>query len=55
MNRVGGIIVKRMSDTGIKRGMQTYQVEQPANFCLLVLWTFGPNGTFIKGLVEEKL
>lgn len=45
---------KRMAEAGVKHGMKPSELELDANKCLVVLHTFGPDGTWIKGLVAEK-
>jgi hypothetical protein len=43
-----------MAAAGVKHGMQTGEMHVPQNRCLALLYMFGPEGTWIKGLVAEK-
>jgi len=53
--RVSDAVQGHMAAAGVKRGMSgDTNLKQANNLCLLILYTFGPNGTWIKGLVKES-
>lgn len=51
--RVSDAVQAHMAATGVKRGMGHLTSLKGNNLCLLILYTFGPNGTWIKGLLKE--
>lgn len=53
-SRATRAIIDKMAAAGVKHGMQTGEMHVPQNRCLALLYTFGPEGTWIKGLVAEK-
>ena len=52
--RATRVIIDKMAEAGAKHGMQAGEMHVPQNRCLALLYTFGPEGTWIKGLVAEK-
>ena len=45
---------KKMAETGVKKGMRSSELQSQTGQCLIILYTFGPEGSWIKGLVAEK-
>ena len=46
--------IMKMAEAGLKHGMRSSELRIKNNQCLLMLYTFGPEGTWIKGLISGR-
>ena len=51
--RAFNAFTKRMAEAAVRKNVNVNHIDANTA-CLVLLYTFGPNGTWIKGLVEEK-
>lgn len=52
--RVTKAAMERMADAALKHDMSRAEMEQKYGQCALLLYTYGPNGTWIRGLISER-
>jgi hypothetical protein len=50
-DRAEQAFTRKLAEAAAQRGWQGIRADQK---CVLILYTFGPNGSWIKGLVSEK-
>ena len=53
-SRATHAMLDKMAAAGVKHGMRAAELNTPQSQCLVLLYTVGPEGEWIKGLVAEK-